>query len=74
MRPAAILVWTGLLTGCGNALSPSSGRLAGAWTANSTLAAMSGAECLGGALIAAVDSRDIFTAAINESGKTLDAA
>jgi hypothetical protein len=34
---------------------------------------VSGGECLGGALIAAVDSRDIFTAAINESGKALDA-
>jgi hypothetical protein len=73
MRPAAILVWAGLLTGCGNNLSPSSEQLAGAWNANSTLAAVTGEECLGGALINAIGSRDIFAAAINQSGKVLDA-
>jgi hypothetical protein len=42
------------------------------WTANSTLAAVSGGECLGDALIAAVGSRDIMDARLFKVSAQVD--
>jgi hypothetical protein len=41
--------------------------------ANSTLAAVSGGECIGSTLEAALGSRDVFTTALKQVGTTLEA-
>jgi hypothetical protein len=74
MKRIVIVLLAGLLGSCaGSPGSPSEEQVAGAWAANSTLAAASGGECLGSTVAAAGGSRDIFTAGINQSGNSLDA-
>jgi hypothetical protein len=58
---------------CSSPSAPSSGQIAGAWVANSTLAAVSGGECVGSTLEAALGSRDVFTTALQQAGTALEA-
>jgi hypothetical protein len=48
-------------------------QVAGAWVGNSTLSAVSGGECVGGALQSALGSRDIFLAALKQDGNRVEA-
>ena len=63
------------VAGCGGSTAaPSAGSsVAGAWLANSTLAAVSGGECVGARLQGAAGSRDVFLTALKQSGAALEA-
>jgi hypothetical protein len=75
LRSILILILAALaLPGCGGstaAPSAAASPVAGAWLANSTLAAFSGGECVGGTL--AAGRRDVFMAAIKQTGTSLAA-
>ena len=58
--------------GCGSPLAPST-RVSGAWLGNSTLASVSGGECIGATLLLADAPRDVFTTALRQVGSSLDA-
>jgi len=59
--------------GCSSPLSPST-QVSGAWLGSSTLASVSGGECIGATLQPAVGSaRDVFTTALRQTGSTLEA-
>jgi len=47
--------------------------VSGAWVANSTLAAVSGGDCVGATLQTAIGRRDVFTTALKQSGAMLEA-
>ena len=59
--------------GCSSPSVPSATQVSGAWVANSTLATVSGGECVGNTLQTAIGSRDVFTTALKQSGATLEA-
>jgi hypothetical protein len=59
--------------GCSSPSAPSVMQVSGAWVANSTLAAVSGGECVGSTLQTAIGSRDVFTTALQQHGTALDA-
>jgi hypothetical protein len=59
--------------GCGSPSAPSAPQVSGAWVGNSTLASVSGGECVGSTLQAAIGTRDVFTTALKQSGATLEA-
>ena len=63
----AVIAW-----GCGSPVAPST-QVSGAWLGNSTLASVGGGECIGATLLLAEAPRDVFTAALRQSGATLDA-
>ena len=76
MRRSAIVFLSTIFTcSCGSSSpsAPSVAQVAGAWIGNSTLDAVSGGECVGSTLQAAIGSRDIFTAALKQAGNMLDA-
>ena len=77
MRVPPAIVISALLSACGGGGSPaaptSSADVAGTWESNVTLASVSGGECAGAALQAAVGRRDILTTAIQQSGSALSA-
>jgi hypothetical protein len=58
---------------CGSPVGPSKGSVAGAWQADSTLAAVSGGECVGSTLQGTIGSRDVFLTALQQSGSSLQA-
>jgi hypothetical protein len=71
---AGILAISLSLSACGGSpTAPSTTTVAGAWLADSTLSSASGGECLGGAMQAAVGSRDVFMAALKQTGTGLEA-
>ena len=74
-RIAIVFLSTILTSSCGSnsPSAPSVAQAAGAWVGNSTLTAVSGGECVGSTLQAAIGSRDIFTAALKQAGSMLDA-
>jgi hypothetical protein len=79
-RPAtilSILFLAGALalsSACGSPAAPSSTpSVAGAWLGNSTLATVSGGECVGSLLQSAPGGRDVFLTALKQTGSSLDA-
>jgi len=73
-RLTFVLVALVSMVACGGSpITPSSSSVAGAWLANSTLTSASGGECVGAALQAAIGGRDVFMAAIQQSGGALAA-
>ena len=74
-RSTIVFLTTLLTSSCGSSSpsAPSVAQVAGAWVGNATLTAVSGGECVGGTLQAAIGSRDIFTAALKQAGNMLDA-
>ena len=76
LNPIAAALLGGALAcslGCGSPSAPSTGRVAGAWIANSTLSAADGGECVGATLQGALGSRDVFTTALRQDVTTLEA-
>jgi len=74
----ALILFLGTLVacspGCGGApTAPSTGRVAGAWLANSQLATAGGGECVGAILQSATVRRDVFTTAVKQVGTALEA-
>ena len=66
-----------LVSSCGSSspTTPSDAvRVSGAWIGHATLTAVSGGECVGSTLAAAIGSRDIFSARIQQSGSELAAS
>ena len=65
------------VSSCGSS-SPSSPsetpRVSGAWIGNSTLTSVSGGECAGSTLAAAIGSRDMFSARIQQTDNDLAAS
>jgi hypothetical protein len=77
-RHGTAAIFAGLLAfvnACGDSpAAPSASTVAGAWLANSTLAAASGGECVGSVLqTAAGSSRDVFLTALKQNGPSLEA-
>jgi hypothetical protein len=79
-RPAAILsilFSSGALAlsyACTSPAAPSAApSVAGAWLGNSTLASVSGGECVGTLLQSASGSRDVFLTALKQTGSSLNA-
>jgi hypothetical protein len=70
---AAFTVVLASSIGCASPSAPSAPQVSGAWVANSTLAAVSGGECVGITLQSAIGSRDVFTTALKQSGAALEA-
>ena len=65
------------MSSCGSSspTTPSSSpRVSGAWIGHSTLTSVSGGECVGSTLAAAVGSRDIFSARIQQNESELAAS
>ena len=66
-----------LIASCGSS-SPSSPseapRVSGAWIGNATLMSVSGGECVGSTLAAAVGSRDIFSARVQQTDNEIAAS
>jgi hypothetical protein len=74
VRIAILLIGVLFATyGCGSPIAPSASTVAGAWVANSTLAAVSGGECVGDMLRASPGARDVFLSAIKQTGTSLEA-
>ena len=77
VRSLFVLVLALLVSSCGSS-SPSSPsetpRVSGAWIGNSTLTSVSGGECVGSTLAAAIGSRDIFSARIQQTDNDLAAS
>ena len=77
VRSLFILVLSLLVSSCGSS-SPSSPsatpRVSGAWIANATLTSVSGGECVGTTLAAAIGSRDIFSARVQQTDNELAAS
>ena len=65
-----------LASSCGGSSpsAPSNDRVSGVWVGHSTLTSAIGGECVGSTLEAAIGSRDIFAAPIQQSGSDLVAA
>ena len=57
----------------GSPVTPSPTSVAGAWLANSTLAGMSGGECVGATLQSTTAARDVFLTALRQTGDSLEA-
>ena len=77
VRSLFVLLLSLLVSSCGSS-SPSSPsatpRVSGAWIGNSTLTSVSGGECVGTTLNAAIGSRDIFSARIQQTDNELAAS
>jgi hypothetical protein len=59
---------------CSSPAAPSSSlSVAGAWLGNSTLASVSGGECVGSLLQSAAGRRDVFLTALKQTGSSLSA-
>jgi hypothetical protein len=75
--PALFVLVASLLVSCSSS-SPSgpsaTPRVSGAWIGHSTLTSASGGECVGATLAAAIGSRDIFSARIQQTENELAAS
>src|SRR5262245_21815208 len=77
VRYCLVLLGSLLVSSCSGSSSPASPttqRVSGAWIGNSTLTAASGGECVGSTLGAAIGSRDIFSARIQQTDNNLAAS
>lgn len=77
VRSLLVLLLSLLVSSCGSS-SPSSPseapRVSGAWIGNATLTSVSGGECVGTTLAAAIGSRDIFSARVEQTENELAAS
>lgn len=77
VRSLFVLLLSLFVSSCGSS-SPSSPsaapRVSGAWIGNATLTSVSGGECVGTTLAAAIGGRDIFSARIQQTDNELAAS